>query len=68
MSFTWKDYQARINNELVAILGNFVNRVMILMHKYYDGIIDGDASLSDDTLNNQIATIYDDVEQNIESY
>src|SRR4029079_5692649 len=35
--FTWKDYQARINNELVAILGNFVNRVMILMHKYYEG-------------------------------
>ncbi len=35
--FTWKDYQARVNNELVAILGNFVNRVMILMHKYFDG-------------------------------
>ena len=35
--FTWKDYQARVNNELVAILGNFVNRVLVLMHKYYDG-------------------------------
>lgn len=35
--FTWKDYQARINNELVAILGNFVNRTVVLTHKYYDG-------------------------------
>ncbi|WP_160066888.1 methionine--tRNA ligase [Sphingobacterium bovisgrunnientis] len=35
--FTWKDFQARINNELVAILGNFVNRVMVLSHKYFDG-------------------------------
>jgi methionyl-tRNA synthetase len=35
--FTWKDYQARVNNELVAIFGNFVNRVMVLMHKYFEG-------------------------------
>lgn len=35
--FTWVDYQARVNNELVAILGNFVNRVIVLTHKYYDG-------------------------------
>lgn len=37
--FTWKDFQARNNNELVAILGNFVNRVMVLTHKYYDGVV-----------------------------
>ncbi|MGB0849721.1 MAG: methionine--tRNA ligase subunit beta, partial [Bacteroidia bacterium] len=37
--FTWKDYQAKINNELVAILGNFVNRVIVLINKYYDGVI-----------------------------
>ncbi len=37
--FTWKDYQARVNNELVAILGNFVNRVAVLTHKYYNGEI-----------------------------
>ncbi len=37
--FTWKDYQARVNNELVAIFGNFVNRVAVLMHKYYEGSI-----------------------------
>ncbi|MEM9362426.1 MAG: methionine--tRNA ligase [Bacteroidota bacterium] len=37
--FTWKDFQARNNNELVAILGNFINRVAVLTHKYYDGIV-----------------------------
>lgn len=35
--FTWKDFQARINNELVAILGNFINRALVLTHKYFDG-------------------------------
>ncbi|MEO4004018.1 methionine--tRNA ligase [Flavobacterium sp. CAU 1735] len=37
--FTWKDFQARNNNELVAIFGNFINRVVVLSNKYYDGII-----------------------------
>lgn len=37
--FTWKDYQARVNNELAAILGNLVNRVAVLTHKYYQGVI-----------------------------
>ncbi len=37
--FTWKDYQARVNNELVAILGNFVNRVVVLTNKYYEGLV-----------------------------
>ena len=35
--FTWKDFQAKNNNELVAILGNFVNRTLVLTHKYYSG-------------------------------
>ena len=35
--FTWKEFQARNNNELVAIYGNFVNRVMVLTHKYFEG-------------------------------
>ncbi len=35
--FTWSDFQARNNNELVAIFGNFINRVVVLTHKYYDG-------------------------------
>ena len=37
--FTWKDYQAKNNSELVAILGNFVNRAVVLTHKYYQGIV-----------------------------
>lgn len=37
--FTWKDFQARNNNELVAIFGNFINRVVVLTNKYYDGAI-----------------------------
>jgi methionyl-tRNA synthetase len=37
--FTWKDFQAKNNNELVAILGNFVNRVTVLLQKYYEGSI-----------------------------
>ncbi|MBT4679939.1 MAG: methionine--tRNA ligase [Flavobacterium sp.] len=35
--FTWKDFQAKNNNELVAIFGNFINRVVVLTNKYYDG-------------------------------
>ena len=37
--FTWKDFQARNNNELVAIFGNFINRVVVLTDKYYNGIV-----------------------------
>ena len=37
--FTWKDFQARNNNELVAIFGNFINRVVVLTNKYYDGLV-----------------------------
>ena len=45
--FTWKDFQARVNNELVAILGNFVNRVMVLSHKYFDGKVALGSTLTD---------------------
>ena len=37
--FTWRDFQARNNSELVAILGNFVNRAIVLTHKYFDGVV-----------------------------
>ena len=37
--FTWKDFQAKNNNELVAILGNFINRVVVLTNKYYSGVV-----------------------------
>ena len=45
--FTWKDFQARNNNELVAILGNFVNRVTVLTHKYFEGRVPAAGTLSD---------------------
>ena len=45
--FTWDDFQARNNNELVAILGNFVNRAMVLTHKYFDGVIPALGTLTD---------------------
>ncbi|MEO1545552.1 MAG: methionine--tRNA ligase [Bacteroidota bacterium] len=45
--FTWKDFQARNNNELVAIFGNFINRVVVLTHKYYGGIIPEPNQLSE---------------------
>jgi len=68
--FTWKDYQARVNNELVAILGNFVNRVMILMQKYFAGKIesDGKMELKDAAISADIKTLYSEVEQSFEVY
>ncbi|VAW10873.1 Methionyl-tRNA synthetase [hydrothermal vent metagenome] len=44
--FTWKDFQAKNNNELVAIFGNFINRVVVLTHKYYNGIVPAPAKFS----------------------
>lgn len=69
--FTWKDYQARVNNELVAILGNYINRVMILMHKYYDGKVESESDtikLNDSKLEVELGGYYDDMGKNLESY
>ena len=55
--FTWKDFQAKNNNELVAIFGNFVNRVVVLTHKYYDGI-NPDINLSNDIDKETLQEIY----------
>ncbi len=70
--FTWKDYQARVNNELVAILGNFVNRVMILMHKFFDGKVEsaghGNIKLNDDSINTDLGRFYDELERSLETY
>lgn len=44
--FTWKDFQARNNNELVAIFGNFINRTVVLTHKYYEGKVPTPAEFS----------------------
>ena len=53
--FTWKDFQSRNNNELVAIFGNFINRVFVLTEKYFDNII----PKYDELDSNQIIKIYD---------
>ncbi|MEL7005311.1 MAG: methionine--tRNA ligase, partial [Bacteroidota bacterium] len=45
--FTWRDFQARNNNELVAIFGNFVNRALVLTHKYFDGAVPEKSELFD---------------------
>ncbi|MEO7977197.1 methionine--tRNA ligase [Flavobacterium sp.] len=44
--FTWKDFQARNNNELVAIFGNFINRVVVLTNKYYEGYVPTPSTLT----------------------
>lgn len=46
--FTWKDFQSRNNNELVAIYGNFINRVLVLTHKYYEGKVPESVDLIDE--------------------
>ncbi|MFT6174689.1 MAG: methionyl-tRNA synthetase [Cryomorphaceae bacterium] len=48
--FTWEDYRARINNELVAVFGNFVNRTLVLTQKYYDGLVPEVGDTVDKTL------------------
>jgi methionyl-tRNA synthetase len=45
--FTWKDFQARNNNELASIFGNFINRVVVLTNKYYEGIVPNPNEFSD---------------------
>jgi methionyl-tRNA synthetase len=68
--FTWKDFQARNNNELVAILGNFVNRALVLTHKYFDGKVPAAGELNNfdkETLA-EIPIIKEQVEKNLETY
>ena len=68
--FTWKDYQARNNNELVAILGNFVNRALVLTQKYYNGAVPSLGTLTayDIATINELGGIRGSLEANIESY
>ena len=68
--FTWKDFQARNNNELVAIFGNFINRVAVLTQKYYEGVIPAAGEFNDidtETLR-QITELTEKLEQSLERY
>jgi methionyl-tRNA synthetase len=68
--FTWKEFQARNNNELVAILGNFVNRTLVLTNNYYKGETPARAKLDeyDESVLKEIGTLKSNVEANIDSF
>ncbi|UMY66167.1 MULTISPECIES: methionine--tRNA ligase [unclassified Flavobacterium] len=68
--FTWRDFQARNNNELVAILGNFINRVVVLTHKYYDGIVPEPGTFSevDEQVLTEMRAYPDVIASSIERY
>ena len=68
--FTWKDFQARNNNELVAIYGNFINRVMVLTDKYYKGVVPSVRELTqvDREVFAQIKELIQKIEQSLERY
>jgi methionyl-tRNA synthetase len=68
--FTWKDFQLKNNSELVAILGNFVNRVMVLIHKYFDGKVPEVSTLNDydKEVFKQIACFPLNIAESIEQY
>jgi methionyl-tRNA synthetase len=68
--FTWKDFQAKNNNELVAILGNFVNRALVLTHKFYNGKVPAIAeySATDEGIINEICSYPAKIAISIEHY
>ena len=68
--FTWRDYQARNNNELVAILGNFVNRSLVLTHKYFEGVIPAAGELTDYDCGTieEFNGVKDSLNENIENF
>ncbi len=68
--FTWRDFQARNNNELVAILGNFVNRAVVLVHKYFGGNVPeaGELTSAETELFAEIKRIKGEVSEAIETF
>ena len=68
--FTWKEFQARNNNELVAVLGNFVNRALVLTGKYFDGTVpaSGELTAYDRETLDELPRIRESLENNIEHY
>ena len=68
--FTWKDFQSRNNSELVAVLGNFVNRALVLTKKYYNGVVPERGALTeyDEATIDELQKIKASLERNIEHY
>ena len=68
--FTWKDFQAKNNNELVAILGNYINRIVVLTHKFYNGQIPQPNAFQDvdNQIIDQMAQYPELIGKNIEKY
>ena len=68
--FTWKDFQARNNNELVAVLGNFINRVVVLTHKYFSGQVPAITSVTeqDQQVIDELALCPAKISSSIETY
>ena len=68
--FTWKDFQAKNNNELLAIFGNFVNRTIVLTHKYFDGIVPEITELTDvdNAVIEKIKLFPESISKSIENY
>jgi methionyl-tRNA synthetase len=68
--FTWKEFQARNNNELVAIFGNFINRTLVLTGKYYDGIVPeaGELSTFDKETIQKLSAFPEDIAASIEEF
>ena len=64
--FTWKDFQTRNNSELVAIFGNFINRALVLTHKYFDGVVPAMGELTD--YDRETLKEFADVKADVESY
>jgi methionyl-tRNA synthetase len=68
--FTWKDFQSRNNSELVAILGNFVNRVLVLTNKYYGGVVPvaGKLELRDEEALTTLVQLKSDIEKALDTF
>lgn len=64
--FTWKDFQTRNNSELVAIFGNFINRALVLTHKYFNGVVPALGELTD--YDRETLKEFADVKADVESY
>ncbi|MCZ2083351.1 MAG: methionine--tRNA ligase [Flavobacteriales bacterium] len=65
-NFTWKDFQTKNNSELVGIFGNFINRVAVLIHKYYDGVVPAGNENAEEL--NEITKAATEVENFLENY